>query len=227
MEDPGHKKQLLRSGGGAPIPDPPPANYGLLYNYFAYTDARGLSLPDGFRIAAWTELNALDTSFGAGALKSTRKVGDGDPYWTSPNGDNATNASGMNMQAAGDRLNASFNFFRSGFRIGGDAFGVHADWLVANFGFGVQFIGRNPAMGFSLMGVSDSDPGSAVVADAQGRAYTVVNAAGYYWLGEYIRTTFFGNGDPLTDGNIAGWNSIGSGAWCWPGLFAQPDIFTF
>ncbi len=77
----------FRFGSDSPVT--PSLGYGLLYNWYAATDARGVA-PSGFQVPTLTQLQTLQTFLGGesvagGKLKSIRSVLDGDPYWDAPN----------------------------------------------------------------------------------------------------------------------------------------------
>ncbi|MFA6569707.1 MAG: fibrobacter succinogenes major paralogous domain-containing protein [Bacteroidota bacterium] len=85
--------------------------YGLLYNWYAVNDSRGLA-PDGWHIpsdAEWTTLedNLGGVSIAGGKLKETSFT-----HWSSPN-TGATNESGFTALPAGYR-NSSGSFFAIG-----------------------------------------------------------------------------------------------------------------
>lgn len=81
-----------------------PANgipYGKLYNAYAVNDPRGLA-PEGWHIPSNTEMIALSTYLGGGAVAGG-KLKDTDPsFWTPPN-TGATNESGFTARGAGYR----------------------------------------------------------------------------------------------------------------------------
>ena len=85
------------------------ATYGLLYNWYAVADARGLC-PTGWHVptdAEWTQLtdHLGGTSVAGGQMKTTGTLGAGTGLWQAPNTD-ATNSSGFSGLPGGLR---SFN----------------------------------------------------------------------------------------------------------------------
>jgi uncharacterized protein (TIGR02145 family) len=73
--------------------------YGLFYNWYAATDSNNIA-PAGWHVPTDTDFQTLITYLGSGAggkLKCTDTT-----YWNSPN-TGATNSSGFNALAAGDR----------------------------------------------------------------------------------------------------------------------------
>gem|GEM_PF-5506653 len=94
------------------------ATYGLLYNWFAAVDPRGLC-PTGWHVPTdeeWTELtNHLGGEFVAGGkMKTTGNSTDGTGLWFPPN-TGATNSSGFSGVPAGDRDISGGPLFIQGF----------------------------------------------------------------------------------------------------------------
>ena len=82
--------------------------YGLLYNFYALTDARGLC-PSGWHVPAETEWAALGNFLGGvsvagGKMKSPGTIEKGTGLWYSPNS-NADNSSGFSAIPGGYRIN--------------------------------------------------------------------------------------------------------------------------
>ena len=82
------------------------ATYGLLYNWYAVADARGLC-PTGWHVptdAEWTQLtdHLGGTSVAGGQMKTTGTLGAGTGLWFAPNTD-ATNSSGFSGLPGGYR----------------------------------------------------------------------------------------------------------------------------
>ena len=93
------------------------ATYGLLYNWFAVADARGLC-PAGWHVATdgeWTELtdHLGGTSFAGGAMKTTGTICTGTGLWLAPN-TAATNSSGFSALPGGSRISPSGFLFQWG-----------------------------------------------------------------------------------------------------------------
>jgi uncharacterized protein (TIGR02145 family) len=91
------------------------ATYGLLYNWFAAVDPRGLC-PTGWHVPTdgeWTELtdHLGGTGVAGGKMKTTGTLGAGTGLWNAPN-TGATNTSGFSGLPGGLRsgINGSFNF---------------------------------------------------------------------------------------------------------------------
>jgi len=109
----------LETGAYAAFDDDP-ANadiYGILYNWFAVDDMRGLC-PDGWHIPSdseWTILtDYLDgVHVAGGKIKSTGTIEDGDGLWYDPNM-GATNEVGFSALPGGYRMNGNGSFLDLG-----------------------------------------------------------------------------------------------------------------
>jgi uncharacterized protein (TIGR02145 family) len=82
------------------------SHYGLLYNWYAVDETRGLC-PEGWSVPSETEWSALENILGGriaaqGKMKSIRVVPDHHPRWERPN-DGATNESGFSGLPGGYR----------------------------------------------------------------------------------------------------------------------------
>jgi uncharacterized protein (TIGR02145 family) len=88
--------------------------YGLLYNWFAAVDSRGLC-PDGWHVASeseWIQLIAFleGDELAGGPLKATGSLADGSGYWQDPN-TGATNSTGFSGLPGGYRNHqGTFNY---------------------------------------------------------------------------------------------------------------------
>jgi len=96
--------------GGAAYPDGLEANvstYGMLYNWYAATDLRGLC-PAGWHLPTDVEYTTLTDFLGGasaagGKMKTVGDLTNGTGIWANPN-TGATNISGFSGQPAGSRL---------------------------------------------------------------------------------------------------------------------------
>jgi len=228
-----YKKMYIQDQAiNPPGPPTPELGYGLLYNWYAVDDVRGI-FPDGFRIPTRQEwIDALVAEGGTlsgssvldgGSQKSTRLISDGQPYWAAPN------------TGAG---NGVLKVFASGERSGFT--GVYSSitttaalWTSDNGSFGGKksiTFSSNTAdagvanegtstfrVGLSVRGVSDTEPPTATVQDQDGNDYTWVQIGSQYWLSQNLRTETYNNGDPIPTGlSNAAWAATTSGAWAYP-----------
>lgn len=202
-------------------PSEPSLGYGLLYNWYAATDARGIA-PSGFRVPSNSDFQILQTTLGGdstagGALKSTRLLADGQPYWDAPN-TGATNSSGMSLFPAGIRQVAgTYIQLNTTCQLGTTE--ANVTWYsiqsntasMSNSGFFDTNTGR------SITCVSDTVPSSATVTDADGNEYTWVQIGSQYWLKQSLKTTKYNNGDDIPTGlDNTQWANTTSGAWAYP-----------
>jgi uncharacterized protein (TIGR02145 family) len=196
----------------------PELGYGLLYNWYAATDVRGVA-PTGFRVPSQTDLNNLVTAVSTNysTLKGTRVLVDGDPYWESSG--EGTNTSGFNFYSAGGRSGFDGSYFL--IRVQGTIFsttqGVNVFALrLGAFGQGLAD-STGVGNGASIRCVSDTEPLNATVQDQDGNNYTWVQIGSQYWLVQNLRTTSYNNGDPIPTGlDNAAWAATTDGAWAYP-----------
>ena len=212
----------LGGGGGSEeelIIEP---GYGLLYNWYAANDARGVA-PSGFRIPSHADMLILQAEFvdeteASQALRSPRLSADGEPYWDALNG--ATNSSGFAAFAAGQRAdsNGIYAYLREMLSlVTSDDVTNNYDWIIAGnfFNFGAFFNLRQ--RGVSIRCVSDIEPTTPTVQDNDGNLYTWVQIGAQYWLTQSLRTTTYNNGDPIiTDLDDIAWSNTIEGAWAYP-----------
>lgn len=87
-------------------------NYGLLYNWYAVDDSRGLA-PEGWHIPTDKEWTALEKYLGSNAGGKLKAMGTN--YWKNPN-EGATNSSGFSALPGGYRYyyNGSFDYVGHG-----------------------------------------------------------------------------------------------------------------
>lgn len=195
----------------------PIIGYGLLYNWYAATDVRGVA-PNGFRVPAESDNITLFDFGSINSLKSDRVISDQDPYWQVGAGDNLSK---LGLNAAGGRY-SNYAFIRT--RYGG--------WsttpIQASTAKGVQIDGESDInsspsaivskiSGQSIRCVSDTEPLTPTVEDADGNSYTWVQIGSQYWLQQSLKTTKYNNGDDIaTNLDNAAWQATTNGAWAYP-----------
>ena len=204
-------KNLLRFSVTNPEPT---LGYGLLYNWYAATDVRGVA-PDGFRVPLESDFIPL-LSIDRVDLKSTRLVSvDGQPGWN--DGFEGNNITQWNAFAAGSRVSSTGLYNGISF--------LPYNWAsdISNNGFyrayRVGSIGSytNPREGFSIRCVSDTEPATTLVTDNDGNSYSWVLIGTQYWLQQSLKTTTYNNGDSIvTDLDDAAWIATTNGAWAYP-----------
>jgi uncharacterized protein (TIGR02145 family) len=88
------------------------ATYGLLYNWYAANDPRGIG-PSGWHVPNDTEWDALRTCLGGSALAGGAMKETGTTHWAPPN-TGATNSSGFTSLPAGTLESAVFGSLTTG-----------------------------------------------------------------------------------------------------------------
>jgi len=88
-----------------------PVKYGLLYNWYAATDARKITSSDNWVVPTTTQRSTLNTYLGGSIIAGGKLKETGIVYWDSPNS-TATNSSGFNGRGGGIRING-FSGLRS------------------------------------------------------------------------------------------------------------------
>jgi len=210
--------------GGGPTPPPSIAlGYGLLYNWYAATDARGVA-PSGFRVPTNADYTSLRTFLGGtavagGKMKSTRTSPTAQPRWDTPNA-GATDDFEFRAFPSGVRgFNGAFTNLGYGIDLlSSDSVGNTVLWGIAadtaQFFTNSFFVARG--YGRSIRGVSDSLPPTPTVTDADGNLYTWVQIGSQYWLQQSLRTTKYNNGDSIPTGqDNATWAALTTGAWAY------------
>ena len=200
----------------------PTLGYGLLYNWYAATDVRGIA-PDGWRVPTEAYIDAFILEVGATnptAVKGERVVPEDHPRWDSGAG---TNSTGLSLYPAGIRsdvngtygnFGVSANFWTSTDVDGSNAvaFGVSAfSSTLSKFGFIAK------KSGYAIRCVRDTEPPDATVTDIDGNLYNWVQIGTQYWLANNLKTTKYNNGDSIITGlDDAAWAATTDGAWAYP-----------
>lgn len=208
----------------------PSLGYGLLYNWYAATDVRGIA-PDGFRVPSASDFTTLINSFDNAAqasiqLKGTRIISiDGHPGWgDTSNGDNLSDfnaycygvrnpdgAYSITTTVGPNILN--FGRFHTTEDFGGDA----SQYLNLADRFNTQVQTTSFGIGACIRCVSDTEPETVLVQDNDGNNYSWVLIGSQYWLAQNLKTTTYNNGDAIPTGlDNDRWAAITDGAWAYP-----------
>jgi|GEM_PF-382698 len=195
------------------------ATFGLLYNWYAVDDSRGLC-PTGWRVpsdAEWTQLTDFlgGASVAGGKMKTTGTLSAGTGLWESPNGA-ATNSSGFSGLPGGGR-NSSSGYFNQGF------FGF---WWSRSDPFppfavnrNLQYVGglagqneESKQDGFSVRCL-EGEPCPSTVTDVDGNVYNVVGIGGQCWMAENLKVEHYRDGSNIPTGlSNSAWAATTSGA---------------
>ena len=215
-----------------PIPVPVTAiKYGLLYNWYAATDARniaadGWEVPTGHTGSQYATLIAYlgGVLVAGGKLKET-----GTTYWTTPN-TGATNEVGFNAKGASYRgSNGSFDTLKNRSHI------LTKTTSVANNYFGYELTynsavysiaGTPYASGYSVRLIKTTTTlthgQTGIYTGNDGKVYRTICIGTQEWVADNLCETKFRNGDwiPGFDGGVytpfsnAAWAALTTGALC-------------
>jgi uncharacterized protein (TIGR02145 family) len=181
--------------------------YGLLYNWFAVDNVKGI-LPVGFRIPGQTDYDTIiGGDFTAFDLRAEAPIWDG------------TNSSSLNLYPAGIRnANGTFSFLASGcFNLSTNDTGDNSIvWgTVSTSTVGTANYDKN--IGTSVRGVSSTEPSTELVKDYDGNFYSWIKIGSLYWLKQALRTTKYNDGSTIPSGlNPSSWAAATEGAFVFP-----------
>ena len=209
---------------GGVEPEPEDISYGLLYNWYAATDAREIAA-DGWHVPTEAEIitfyTFLDAAVAGGKCKET-----GLTYWFSPN-TGATNETGFNGRGSGIRIYNTgvysnmlstgnwwlttphpsdpsmaytFNFSRSNALINNTSNGQR------NEGMAIRLIKDSTTL-------SDGEGGSYTGND--GKVYRTICIGTQEWLADNLAETKFRNGDDIPEVTDNGaWAALETAGMC-------------
>ena len=206
---------------GASSPVAPSLGYGLLYNWYAATDARGVA-PAGFRVGGESDYSTLYTQQGNNtfSLKGNRTDPPAiDPYWLATLF--AFNPNGFDLFGSGIReSDGSYESLRVTASIVTTTIVSESEsqvWIMTGGGTGAGFQNEPKQLGGQIRCVSDTEPATTLVQDADGNNYSWVLIGAQYWLVQSLKTTKYNNGDSIVTGlDNAAWAATTDGAWAYP-----------
>lgn len=209
--------------------------YGLLYNWYAIADARGVA-PTGWHVATMANWNSLQLEYDSGATNynSTTAGGPvketGTTHWDSPN-TGATNISGFTALPAGERIffpdylggpTCDYKHKRAVFLCSDERSSIYANSFVlyndsAYFGWNDQNRSKG-SVAMSVRLIRDTIIGwneGDTITDYDGNIYHTVRIGMKIWAVENLATTHYNNGDPISEvtSNLD-WLSLTTGALC-------------
>ena len=213
-----------------PIPVPVTAiKYGLLYNWYAATDARNIAA-EGWEVPTNTKINTLVTFLGGSGVAGGKLNETGLTYWDTPN-TGATNEVGFNLKAAGLRVNTTGVFgqlkgyawiWTNTTSAIGNAFILNAYYNNDN----TQLSGGPYAHGCSIRLIKTTTSlthgQTGTYTGNDGKVYRTICIGTQEWLADNLCETKFRNGDwiPGFDGGVytpfgnAAWAALTTGALC-------------
>ena len=190
-------------------------DYGLLYNYYAITDARNIA-PTGWHVPTEDDLNTFKAYIGAtaggGKLKET-----GFTYWNSPN-TGATNELGFNLRGTGLRT-ASGSFVYMGIQSYiscSDEFlgeGVVVIFYYDRQTYGEGWADFNSGLPLRLIKDDSTNPGYIIGNDS--KVYPTIKIGNQVWMACNSAETKYRNGDDIPEViNNTTWAGLATGALC-------------
>jgi len=205
-----------------PVVTPCTEGYGLLYNWYAATDARKISSSDDWIVPNDSQINALITATG-GSSQLSVKLSDNTFGWST--GITRTNQYLFNARGAGSRT--TYSPYNGNFISLGARFWMYSSdfisnstsalWLTYDNTFG-YLLGNYPAYykktdGFSIrllytgVGTPTSYTGN------NGKIYRVAHVGTQYWLADNLQENKFRNGDIIPYHGIDNENNFTNTEW--------------
>lgn len=189
---------------------------GLLYNWFAGFDARGIA-PVGWHIPTNAELFALETYLGGQYVAGGKLKETGFTHWDSPN-TGATNETGFTALGTGYRDNLSFNNVLKETRIMGDTYCLQlTNWNAESYRESI-LPGVDQLNGYSIRLIRDNDTGwiaGEKIIDYDGNFYDTVKIGTQIWTVQNLAVTHYSNGDAIPEViDDAEWDALTTGALC-------------
>ena len=205
-------------------PEPEPIRYGLLYNWYAATDARniaadGWEVPTGYRGSNFATLITYigGSLVGGGKLKET-----GSTYWDTPN-TGATNEIGFNARGGSYRgANGSFGALKYLLYLAtktisapGNYFGYelrHYNSIISvagtpyNSGYYIRLIKTTTTLTHGQTGTYTGN---------DGKVYRTICIGTQEWLADNLCETKYRNGDTIPEvTDNSAWAALTTGALC-------------
>lgn len=196
-------------------------NYGLLYNWYAATDARNIA-PEGWRVPIETDFVTFENYLGGRSVAGGKLKETGTTYWDSPNA-GATNEYLFNGRGSGYRLyDGSFNYFKiQGVYHSATSYSLDYSYyrdLSSNntiFGFTIDPSIAYKKAGYNIRWIKDDSTDPGTVTGNDGKVYSTVKIGNQVWTSCNIAETKYRTGDSIpeiTDG--ATWAGLTTGALC-------------
>jgi uncharacterized protein (TIGR02145 family) len=190
-----------------------PCCYGLMYNWYAATDARNIA-PVGWHVPTNTETNTLINYLGGNAVAGGKMKS---LYcWEAPN-TGATNESGFNVRGSGSRRYGIFGQLNQKTTIWTSHEFAYVMVLYYNSYDSPAGLSDNYKFGNQIRclldGVDPSDPGS--VTDIDGNVYPTVKIGTQVWMAENLKVTHYNEGTLIPEiTDPTEWSNLVTGALC-------------
>jgi uncharacterized protein (TIGR02145 family) len=208
--------------------------YGLLYNWFAATDARGIA-PVGWEVPSDVNFATMLTALGGveynavwllvgGYMKINSLL-----FWDDPNL-GADNSSGLSVKGTGKRYSNNSGIFGNqkivaSFWNSTPHTGEFARCTILSFNSAdVQstqswYVSTQRADGLSIRLVNNStglsNGQSGTMTDYDGNVYPTICINGQEWMASNLKVKHYNNGEDIPNVTVnEDWAALTSGAWC-------------
>lgn len=191
-----------------------PVKYGLLYNWYATTDAR-LIAASGWDVPTKIQYQALSTFLGGDAISGLALKEVGTEYWTGNPG--ATNSSKFNARGGGRRSNSTGLF--ENINTTSSTWAVNSNnYLLISAGDGVVNHYSLPSKwGMSVRLIKTtttlSDGQTGTYTGNDGKVYRTICIGTQEWLADNLAETKFRNGDYIHGYELGVYTPIEAGDW--------------
>ncbi len=224
VEDTDWENVRMLCGVGTTTTESPGLGFGLLYNYYAAVDGRGIS-NTGWHVPTEAELQTLSTYLGGDSISGGKLKETGIAYWAAPN-TGATNEVGFNARAGGSRssVNGTFEFINYMLAIISTTlyyvdmyrytpiFYSHAVFQTSG---NVTPFGSGNSIRLLKDTTTLSHGESSTYIGNDGKVYRTICIGTQEWLADNLAETKYRNGDPIPEvTNNAAWAALTSGALC-------------
>jgi len=193
-----------------PVAEFYPVKYGLLYNWWAATDARNIAA-DGWHVPSDSEFTTLTTYLGGESISGGKLKETGIIYWNTPN-TGATNEIGFNFRGAAYRSQAGIYpiIGQEGYLWSATSFSTDGAYFRYAVYTGINFskTGGSKKSGYSIRLIKNSttltNGQSGIYTGNDGKVYRTICIGTQEWLSDNLAETKYRNGDWLTgfDGGI-------------------------
>lgn len=205
-------------------------NYGLLYNWYAVGDSRGLC-PEGWHVSSDSDWQTLLTTLGGWSNAGGKLKEKGFEHWNSPN-TGATNEDGFSAFGTGYRMvygtQASFYHINSySYFVVSDDLQLTPQWQYVIF-YNMEFDSAemdsftdalpSKSTGLAVRCVRDNSEGwvpEEQVIDYDENIYNTIQIGAQIWLKQNLAVTHYRNGDAIPEvTDNAAWTALTTGGLC-------------
>lgn len=196
--------------------------YGLLYNWYAATDERGIC-SENFHLPTKEEFETLNTYLGGTSVAGGKLKETGLTYWLSPN-EGANNISKFNARGSGQRISAgTFTIIKEQCLLWTNSYN---EILKLPYAFGIYYNYESTSFpliskkyGVSVRPIKDSttlsDGEIGAYTGNDGQIYPTICIGTQEWVACNMAETKYGNGDLITEvTNNDDWAVLTSEALC-------------